>query len=211
MKIRNLSFFVFLFMGFSLQAQQINKQNTAISFFWVNLDENLGVMQNKAFYDSLYTELTNALVSEGGYTLHPVSDLKNKVPFHMLGYPLASGKKAGKSGVAETYLKFQIQIVPNGIFTTRTTTVGSGSVAVGTNKTKAKIKVKIDATVYDAKGKKIKEAESVCISENEIEVSQDLFSYGNFTQTSYNEDITKMESFGTLVSSACLSIAKSLK
>lgn len=191
-------------------AQTVNKTDAAVCFFWVHLDENLGMIQNRSFYDSIYVQLAGALQQEAGYTLKPVDELKGKIPFHLLGYPMASGKKASKELNSQTYLKFEIQIVPNGMFSTSTSSVGSGNVSAGKSKTKAKVKVMIRATVYNSAGKKIKKAKQEAISTQEIEISQEMLTVRGFGFSQFNQDITQDAGLSPIIHEACVKIAKAL-
>jgi len=212
MKKLQLLFAVFLTMcSTAIFAQTIDKQNAAVSFFWVDLNEGLGVMKNKSLYDSIYSCVTSAVIHNAEYSFKPVGSLKDKVAYNVLGYPMGSGKKAAKSGVANTYVKFMIQIAPVGIFTGGQKTVSVGGVGVGQHKTKAKIKVKIDATVYDANGEKVKEVSEFAESAEEIEIIQDLVVIGSVTQRTFEQEIGKDAGFTGLIKDAALKIANALK
>ncbi len=194
-----------------VQAQSADKNKVAVCFFWVNMNEDLGIRKSQALYDSVYTHVTNILTAQAGYSFLDKNVLKKKIAFNSLNYPMGSGKKASKSNIAKHYIKLMVNIKPVGFLTSNESSISGGSIGMGKKKTDAKVKITINAVVYDIKGTKIKKVKESAISADKIKITQDVFTIGSVSTSKVNERITKKLGFIAVLDEASLNLAKALK
>lgn len=194
------------------KAEKFNKNDVALCFYLVNVDESFGVPYNKAFWDSIYVRVSKTLQDSAGIVIKPVDFLKEDIPYSHTGYPVARGKKAAKSNKVENYLRLNVDIGPAGIqsTTSSSTTVG-GTVSGGKKSMTTKVKVQVKITIFDKTGEEIIDIKDKAVSKNEILVESESFSVASFSMTTFKDNQMNAETFQRLLNEAAQKVSRQLK
>jgi len=202
-----------LVLSVSAYAQTVNKSNIVVSFYFTTMHDELGFTRDVQLQDTVFKMITKKLTSESGFAFKDYKELKaKKMPFNFAGYPMASGKKVAKTNYAQNYMKLVVQVLPDGMYTKKESSITGGSgVGVGKSKVKAKIKVVINAVIFDSKGAKIKDVKVLAASADKIEISEEMLIFGKSTLGQYNEAVTENETFYSVLNQACTKLTKELK
>ncbi|MGB0524110.1 MAG: hypothetical protein ACPGJS_14170 [Flammeovirgaceae bacterium] len=124
-----------------------------------------GIDRNALIYiDTMYSTAVQELTTQLGYQITAKETLRDKIAFSGYNYPMVSAKRAAKSLDAPHYLRFRINLGQTLSSSESNTDAG----IFAAQKRNFKPRIAIRAVLYNAKGKKIKDARGVAKSDERI-------------------------------------------
>jgi hypothetical protein len=192
------------------QAQNFDRKNIALCYFYVSINPSLGVIPTKAIVDSIYNRITEVLYDSSEIEISPADFLKNKVAYFM-GYPFGTAKKAAKSQMSKEYAKIVMDISPQGILSTKDNSLRVDQIGKEKKTIHSKIKVALSMIIYDENGEKIKEAEAKSVSKEKIVFDSESLLVGDFSLINKKVNADNFNSFQETLYNALIELSQQLK